>query len=128
MRDYEQDFSRRQAVAATAVSDNVVKVPRGDIGKGRPVFLQVDAEPYAGGGTIEVGVQTADDAAMSANLAVIAKYPIAAERLAKGGPVLAAVVPTGARAYMRLNYEAAGTLTGGSITAGLKLNGDTSTM
>lgn len=127
MRDYEAEFSRNQAIVATAVSTNVVKVPRGDIGKGRPVVLQVYANGYTGSGTLTVEVQTAADAAMTSP-ETIATYPIANDRLLKGGSVLAADIPTGAGEYLRLNYVVTGTLTGGLVTAGLQLHGDTSTM
>lgn len=127
MRDYEQDFSRKQEVNATAVSDNTVKVPAGDIGRGRPVILQVDAAAYIGAGNIVVNVETDNDASM-ANAEVCATYPLSEERLKKGGTVLAAALPTGVKEYLRLGYVLSGTLSGGSLTAGLKLNGDTAAM
>ena len=127
MRDYESEFSRKQAVTSTAVSDNVVKVPMGDIGKGRPVVLQVYAVPYTGGGDITVEVETADAADMTGS-ETIATYAIPNGKLVKGGSVLAAGIPTGAKQYIRLNYEVNGTLADGAITSGLQLHGDTATM
>lgn len=127
MRDYEAEFSRNQAVSATAVSTNVVKVPGGDIGKGRPVYIQIDANGYTGSGSLTVEVQTADTADM-ADMQRIEDFIIADSALLKGGTVKVGTIATGAKQYLRLNYVVNGTLEGGKITAGLLLSGDTATM
>lgn len=127
MRDYEAEFSRNQAVSATAVSTNVVKVPAGDIGKGRPVYIQIDANGYTGSGSLTVEVQTADTANM-AGMQRIEDLIIANSALLKGGTVKVGTIATGAKQYLRLNYVVNGTLAGGKITAGLLFSGDTATM
>ena len=127
MRDYEAEFSRNQAVSETAVSTNVVKVPGGDIGKGRPVYIQIDANGYTGSGSLTVEVQTADTADM-AGMQRIEDLIIANSALLKGGTVKVGTIATGAKQYLRLNYVVNGTLAGGKITAGLLLSGDTATM
>lgn len=127
MNDYEAEFSRKQAVTATAISDNVVKVPRGDIGRGRPVVLQVSANAYTGAGTMNIELKTADTSAMGA-AETIAIYPVRNDVLTKGGTILAADVPTGAKQYLQLTYTVSGSIAGGDISAGLRLHGDTATM
>lgn len=127
MRDYEADFSRKQAVAATAVSDNVVKVPAGDIGKGRPVVLEIIANGYSGSGSIAFEVQTDDNADM-ATMQRIDSLDVSNTELLKGGVVKVATIPTGAKQYLRLNYVVTGTVGSGTITAGLKFHGDTASM
>ena len=129
MRDYEAEFSRNQAVAETAVSTNVVKVPGGDIGKGRPVYIQIDANGYTGDGSLTVEVQTADTADVADDDWLrIEDLIIANSALLKGGTVKVGTIATGAKQYLRLNYVVNGTLAGGKITAGLLLSGDTATM
>jgi hypothetical protein len=121
MWDYEAIFSRRQAVTAAAVSDNVVKVPAGDIGKGRPLFLKVLADGYGGTGSLTVNVETAYDATM-ANTAVVASLAIPNDKLLAGGEALRASFPTGCREYLRLRYAVTGSLTGGTISAAIELD------
>lgn len=125
MWDYENMFSSGQAVIATATSENVVKVPAGDVGKGRPLYLQVKGGQYTGAGTITVEVQTADDDAMSVNMETIATYPISNASVLKGGTMLRGIIPTGARSFLRLNYVVAGALSGGTISSGLVLEAQT---
>ena len=121
MRDYEAVFSGGQAVTATADSDNTVKVPAGDIGKGRPLFLKVLASGYGGTGSMTVNVQTAADSAM-ANAAVIAIHPIPNAKLLIGGEILRTSFPTGCAEYLRLNYAVSGTLAGGIVSAAIELD------
>ncbi len=125
--DAENKFSTHQAVAATAVSENVVKVPVGDIGKGRSAVLQISGAPYTGTGIISVEVQTADNEAMT-GAKVIGTVNIGNDRLTKGGSLSVSTIPTGAQEFLRLNYVVSGALAGGNISAGLVLGGDTGSM
>jgi hypothetical protein len=121
MWDFENTFAHNQAVTATAVSDNVVKVPAGDIGKGRPLFLKVLANGYGGTGSLTVNVQTYPLATM-ANAVVVARHPISNEKLLAGGEVLRTSFPTGCSEWLRLQFEVTGTLTGGTISAAIELD------
>ena len=125
--DQAAKFSDGQAVIATALSDNIVRVPSGDVGKGRHLPLQVDAGGYAGAGTLSVEVQTGDSVTGNAidSPVTIATYAIDNASLLRGGPVLVADLPTGCRRYLRLNYTGTGALTAGALTAGLVLEGQT---
>lgn len=125
--DAETKFSTHQAVTATAVSTNVVKVPAGDIGKGRPLVLQIHGAPYSGAGALSVEVQTADNEAMT-GARTIDTLHFANERLIKGGSLSVSTIPTGAEEFLRLNYVVSGALNGGNISAGLVLGGDTGSM
>lgn len=125
--DVETKFSTHQAVTATAVSTNVVKVSIGDIGKGRPLVLQITGAPYTGAGVLSVEVQTADNDAMT-GARTIDTLHITNDRLVKGGSLSVSTIPTGADEFLRLNYVVSGSLAGGNISAGLVLGGDTGSM
>ena len=113
MWDAETMFSYKQALAA-GNSTNVVDVGPGDVGKGTPLYLAVVVGPGASG-DLTVTVKTSNAAAMTGAVE-IAKYTIPAEKVALGGDVLSAALPTGCKQYLQLAYAGA---TGGTITAGL---------
>jgi hypothetical protein len=122
MWDNENIFSDRQTLAA-ASSQNIIDSGGDDLGLGEPLYLQV-ALSGGGSGALTVTVNTADDAGMTDAVAV-ATYPVAAARVAGGGVVLAAPLPTGCRRFLRLAYSGA---SGGLVTAGLVQAAQTSGM
>ncbi len=125
MWDAEVMFSHKQAVAATALSDNSIACPDKDIASGQPVQVQVMGTKAAGGGTMNIVVQTGNADDMS-DAAPIATYHLPAKTMAKGGPILSAGLPAKlCKRRLRLQYVPAGTLTGLKITAGLVLDGQT---
>ena len=113
--DKQNMFSLKQAVAATAVSTDVVDLGPGDTGASDRPYLSVTAIGFAAG-SIVVEMQTSDAAAFSA-VKTVATYPVAAADLKKGGQVVSAKLPKGMQRYARLNYTVTGA--SGTITAGL---------
>ena len=117
--DYENMFSKDQAVTATAVSTNIVDLGPGDAGPSERISLFVTADPpFTGTGTVSVGLQTADDAAMATPVMVATFAPTNAALLA-GGKLVASRLPHGCKRYLRLNYTVTGTVADGKVTAGL---------
>lgn len=119
MWDAENMFSFNQALAA-GNSDNIVDVGPGDAGKSEPLRLNVLVGAGASGALV-VAVSTSDAKDMT-GAAEIARYTVAAGKVAKGGDVLVADLPTGCKRYLRLAYSGA---TGGTVTAGLTWGGQT---
>lgn len=113
MWDKENMFSYKQPLAAGNSTD-IVDVGPGDAGKGMPLNLAVVLGPGASGALV-VTVSTSDAADMSGAVE-IAKYTILANKVAAGGDVLSADLPTGCKRYLRLAYAGA---TGGTVSAGL---------
>lgn len=122
--DAETMFSDGQTIAA-GNSTNTVELPKGDVGRGGyPPRLQVVVKDVVGTGGLNVQVQTSDNSSM-AGAVNVATYHIASDDLLRGGPVLTAALPTGCKRYMRLGYSLGGTLSSGTLTAGLVLGGQT---
>lgn len=136
--DYENQFSDKQALTATAVSTNIVKVAspwtagnpdapaRTETGSAEPVTVQVFGSGFTGTGSVTVGIETADMEDFS-DAVVIQTNSIPTARLKKGGALLAAYLPaSGARAFLRLQYTVAGAIGGaGKVSAGLTLGSQT---
>lgn len=117
MFDRECMFSLKQPLAASAVSEDVVFVGRGDAGAGTPKVIQLIGTPATGGGTMAVKVETADDPSGAWTEAL--SVPVDADTLAEGGAIKSFALPTGLKDYARLNYVVTGTLTGLIATAGI---------
>ena len=130
MWDYEDKFSERQALTATAVSTNVIYlIPPTmdeskavhDVGPGRPIYLQVLGGGFTGVGTLNIKVQVADDEAMT-GAETIMTLPIPNDRLVNSPVITAAVLPMGCKAYIRIYYVVTGDVgANGWISAGLTL-------
>ena len=115
MWDKETTFSDNEVLVA-GDSANIVDLGGDDIGNGTPVYLQVSLSAGASGSLV-VNVNTDDDPAMSGAVRVV-QYIVPADKVARGGVVLAAPLPSGCKQYVRLSYADA---SGGRITAGLTL-------
>ncbi len=122
MWDNETAFSNRQPLAE-GISQNVVDAGAADIGLGEPVYLQVSLSAGAGG-ALTVTLESAATEAM-VNPVQRVRWLVDADRVARGGTVLAAPLPTGCCRFLRLHYAGAG---GGTITAGLVQAAQTSGM
>lgn len=122
MWDSQNNFSDQQALA-NAASDNIVKVGPADAGKGEPVNLVVNVSPGSTG-PMTVAVKTADAADMS-GAETLAQFTIPAAKMARGGDVLNAYLPTGCKNYLQLAYSGGA---GGTVTAGLNWGGQTNGM
>lgn len=131
MLDAETLFSNKQNLAA-GPSDNIIQTPngldgeikyKGNIGTGRPVYLEVIVHNVTGG-PLTVTLNSSDIDTMAGAVAV-ASYVIPADQIAQGGSVLTAQVPSTCKKFLQLQYS--GSATGGQITAGLVLSGQTNT-
>lgn len=121
MIDAETRFSDRQAITATAVSENVVELdPSGqDVGAGEPIYLNVyGSKPTTNPTSFTIELQTDNDSAMG-NAVVTASHPIQMAILSKGGSIFSGAVPTGMKAYARLRYVVAGSPVGFNVTSWL---------
>ena len=116
--DYENMFSKEQAVTATASSTNTIDLGPGDAGPSGRVSLFVSADPaFSGAGSLSVDLQTS--AAPDSGFVSIASFALTNAALTAGGKLIAARLPHGCKRYLRLNYAVTGALTAGKITAGL---------
>lgn len=122
MWDKETTFSDNELLVA-GDSANTVDLGGDDAGKGAPVYLQVSLSAGASG-TLAVSVNTSDDQAMAGAVRV-AQYLVSADKVARGGVVLVAPLPTGCKRYLRLAYADA---SGGRVTAGLVAGAQTNGM
>ena len=119
--DAALDFSDEQAVTATAASTNSIDLDVVNRGQGNPlsVFVGVGTT-FAGGTSITFALQdSADDASFST---IASTGAIALADLTEGTVIdnIPTIPPTSKR-YVRLNYTVSGTMTAGTINAGIKL-------
>ncbi len=122
MWDFETTFSNRQ-ILAEGDSENQVDTGGDDCGLGGGVLLQV-AVSSGCSGTLAVSINTSNNPGMT-DAVRVAQYLVAPERVAKGGVVLSAPLPTGCKRYLRLSYAGA---SGGRVTAGLVQGSQTNGM
>lgn len=120
MFDRQNMFSHDQALAVGDSTD-VIDAGIDEIGRGQPIYLTVIGSGGATG-ALTVTVKTSSSADMSGAVKVV-EFTVSAERMAKGGTVLSAPLPTGCKRYLRLAYAGA---TGGTISAALALGAETS--
>lgn len=128
--DKETQFSNRQAITASAPSTNHINLqPTGrrphsntvvsrDLGMSDiPMLVQV-TDAFSGGTSVQVSVQTDDNAAFSSPKTVIQTAAIPVADLKAGYQFTIDRFPIGANEqYVRLYYTVAGTPTAGTITA-----------
>lgn len=121
--DYENMFSKDQAVTATAPSVSTVDLGPGDAGPSERISLFVTAStPFTGTGGITVALQTADAVAADGSLVTpvtLASFEVGNAALAAGGKLVAARLPHGCKRYLRLHYVPTDTVAAGTLTAGL---------
>jgi hypothetical protein len=122
--DSQALFSDAQAVTVTANSSNVVDAgPQvgliGQVGLTN-VFARIGTA-FAGGTSLAIAVVTADDVALTTNVQThFATGPIPVANLTARSLVLATKLsPQKLRRYMGLVYTVVGTMTAGTITAGI---------
>ena len=117
--DAELMFSNKQPLTG-GVSQNILRVGPGDVGKGEPLTLVVVTSGATG--ALTVALETSDAEDMSGNVTPAA-YAVDANRVQAGGLVVAQKLPVGCKKYLRLNYTTAAA--GGTVTAGLALDAQT---
>jgi hypothetical protein len=123
--DQQSMFSDSQAITTTAFSTNVIDSLSSAIVPGAPVtpisvFARVVAA-FIGGTSMSIAVVSADDAALSQNLTYhfsTGVLPLAS--LTKGALALGTrLPPQKLRKYVGLQYSVVGTMSAGTIIAGI---------
>ncbi len=119
MWDNELIFSNKQLLA-DADSENLIDTGGPEAGLGGTVQLQVS---LSSGCTGELAISLdSSNSPVMANAVRVVQYIVDEPRVAKGGVVLAAPLPTGCKRFVRLKYAGA---SGGYVTAGLTMNAQT---
>lgn len=122
--DQQNIFSDAQAIKATAVSDNVIKMtPAGQLkevayGTPKPLLFQV-VETFTGATSVKVAVETSETEDFSEKVTLFETAAIPVADLVAGYRFPILHVPAGNLGYMRANYTVAGSATAGKITAGI---------
>jgi len=117
--DFENMFSKDQAVTATGTSTNIIDLGPGDAGPSERLSLFVTADPaFTSTGTLVVTLQSADDKAMASPDTPIS-FSLSNAQLLAGGKLIASRLPHGCKRYLSLNYTVTGTIADGKLTAGL---------
>lgn len=128
--DKEAQFSNRQVITASAASTDYINLqPTGrrahsgaaiarDLGLSDvPLLVQI-TDAFTGGTSVQVSVQTDDNAAFSSPTTVIQTAAIPVADLKAGYQFPLDQFPVGVREqYVRLYYTVVGTPTAGTITA-----------
>jgi hypothetical protein len=120
--DNQTLLSDEQAITGDAASTNVIDFgANSDMGKGNPVKLLVQvAEDFDNLTSLNIKVETDDNASFSSATTLAETGEIALASLAQGYVAALHVVPRGTERYMRLSYDVTGTApTAGKITAGI---------
>lgn len=116
--DAQNLFSDKQALTATAVSANVVKVTE-NVGAGEPIFVSIHVvENFVGLTSLNVQIQSADSATGTfQTIQETRAIPLA--DLNSGEVINIGSLPPKTGQFLRLNYVVAGTATAGAVTAGI---------
>ncbi|KQR90203.1 hypothetical protein ASG35_03050 [Burkholderia sp. Leaf177] len=130
--DQQNLFSDSQLITTSANSTNVIDnlgnqvLPTAMVAQPIGVFARV-LQAFAGGTSLQIAVVSADDAALTTNVVThFQTTAIATVALAAGSLALGVhVPPQKLRKYLGLKYTVVGTMTSGSILAGLAEDIDT---
>ena len=124
--DKQNLFSDDQAITADAASTNVIKMAGTikEVANGTPIPLLIQVtEGFTGATSIEIKVQTDDNAAFSSPTTVATTGAIGSSSLVAGYVAAINYVPKGNEGYMRLYYDvtvgSGGSISAGKITAGI---------
>lgn len=122
--DRQNLFGQDQAVTASAASTDYIDLGQArDIGNGTPLeifVLVTEAAAAAGAATVQVALQSDDNAAFSSPANLVMSDAIPKASLVAGTEVLRVPVPHGCERYLRLYFTVAtGPLTAGKFTSGL---------
>lgn len=123
--DRENLFSASQAVTATAVSQNVVAVPK-NAGVGMNLAISVNVvEKFVGLTSLEVQLQSAD-VDTGPFVTIDTTGAIALAELNSGKVINFGSLPPRTGKYLRLNYVVVGAGTAGKLTSGIVMDRQTS--
>ena len=133
--DKQNLFSDKQAITADAASTNVIDMTGRlkEVAFGTPIPLRIQVvEGFTVTGTVsvEVKVQTDDNAAFSSPKTLATSGAISSTDLVAGSVIPINFVPKGNEGYMRLYYDvtisSGGSITAGKFTAGIIAGDDAS--
>lgn len=113
-----------QAITTTAVSTDVIDLTQSrDIGIGTEldIWAQV-VTPFTGGTSLQVEVQTATDVAFTTPVVLASGPTVALANLVAGADIARMALPTGVLRALRLRFVVVGTMTAGTVVAGLVLD------
>lgn len=113
-----------QAITTTAVSTDVIDLTQSrDIGIGTEIDIWAQVvTAFAGGTSIQVQVQTATDVAFTTPIVLASGPTVALASLVAGADIARMSLPTGILRALRLNFVVVGTMTAGTLVAGLVLD------
>ena len=125
--DKENLFSENQAITADAASTNIIQLAKGqlkEVAFGTPIPLRIQVtETFTGSTSVEIKVQTDDNAAFSSPTTVATTGAISNGTLKAGYVASLNFVPKGNEKFMRLYYDvtvaSGGSISAGKITAGI---------
>lgn len=122
--DSQLRFSSNQSVSGTgatvASTDHYDTGAAASIGEGEPLSLQVDvgSTAFSGGTSVQVALQTADNAAFDSGLVTIPLTPaIAVANATARANLFKGRLPYGLKRYIRVAYITVGAVSAGSATA-----------
>jgi hypothetical protein len=114
--DADLIFSEKQAVTATAASAKVLDLQEGGDAIGQELTVKaVVGTAFAGGTSLQFKLQTSGDNSTWTDLLMTGAVAVA--DLKSGAIPFDVRVPKGAKRYLRMQYVAVGTFTGGTVTA-----------
>lgn len=114
--DAELIFSEKQAVTGTAESTKTLDLQVGGDAIGQELTVKaVVGAAFTGGTSLQFKLQTSDD--KSAWKDLIMTGAVAAADLKSGAIPFDVRVPKGAKRYLRMQYVAVGTFSGGTVSA-----------
>ncbi len=114
--DADLIFSEKQAVTATAASTKVLDLQEGGDAIGQELTVKaVVGTAFAGGTSLQFKLQTSGDNSTWTDLLMTGAVAVA--DLKSGAIPFDVRVPKGAKRYLRMQYVAVGTFTGGTVTA-----------
>ena len=114
--DADLIFSEKQAVTATAASTKVLDLQEGGDAIGQELTVKaVVGAAFAGGTSLQFKLQPSGDNSTWTDLLMTGA--VAAADLKSGAIPFDVRVPKGAKRYLRMQYVAGGTFTGGTVTA-----------
>lgn len=128
--DYENLLSNDQAITDTDgastnhidLGDNDADVPTPNDMKGNCRILCQVTETFVGGTSLEVKVQTDDDANFGSATTIASSGAVVTASLVAGYQFYIDVPLETAEQYLRLYYDVDGTMSAGKITAGIVID------
>jgi hypothetical protein len=119
--DKENLFSEDQAITVTAASTDVIDLGLTEMGRGEEIEILVQVTTdFADGTSLQVALQTDDNAGFSSAATLFSSAAIATASLVAGYTFAMGKLPDNlVERYVRLYYTVVGTMSAGKVVAGL---------